>query len=304
MSRDDRGALVQCVRRADGRWPRLFLLIATMLGGACARPRAAVPMDAGAYQVGAVVRFTIDVDSHELYALRAPRRHAWSEALVVRGTPGYYQGATARLERAAATAPSAPAVSSTPSSDERPLVVVIFAEGGTHTSAYAVVVPVDSGVAGGRFDVGDAGAAVAPPRACIGDAWTAAFFLDGFGAPPTGPVILRIPTTDSAVHLRVDPAVHRVRAEPALQLRVGDPGVNARLAAARHVTLRVPGTYAVMPLVLRRGGRRWEAAVSLDRGTHVSAFFSGPGMHEERPSAPEEWRVVLLEGVGGCGVGG
>ncbi len=301
MSRDERRSLVRWRPRGQGRWPRVFLLVATVLVGACAPPHAADPKDAGVYQVGAVVRFTIDVDHHEQYPLRAPRRHAWSEALVVRGTPGYHRGATARPQRAATTGTSGRVGTSTALSEARPLVVLVSVGGGPRPSATAAVVPVDTGGVGNPSDTGGADAAVAPARACVGDAWTAAFFLDGVGAPPAGPVIVRIPTADSAVRLRVDPAVHRVRAEPALQLRIGDPGVDARLAATRFVTLRVPGTFTVMPLILRRGGRRWDAVVSLDRGTHVSATFAVPGMHEAPSPAPEEWRVFLLEAPPECG---
>lgn len=139
-----------------------------------------------------------------------------------------------------------------PSEAERPIVMV------AHASPTG-----DSGfvrVSLNRVNVvSRAGGVLVRPAAftpCLGKSWLAAFFIDGLGPRPAGPVTLRLRVGDSVSHMLIDPRRHTVRAEPALTLLRGMSGLRIPDWPTAHVQPAAK-LRPVLPLIAWRTDHEW-----------------------------------------------
>lgn len=248
-----------------------------LLVGGCGRvARERAPAELPNYRVDAVVAFGQGIDDEILYALREPRRFAWSFAPAM---------------RVPATDKSGGSAVGSADSAQRPLLVVV--QGYVGERPYANVSLIEVGRASPDSPVAED--LVAHP--CVGESWLAAFFVEGLGPRPVGPVVFRYTAAGSTYRLRIDPNRHTLRATPALQLRREDVDVDSSLPERLVVSIRPSNTFKpVMPLVAWRDERQWRAAGGTGRDGHHGVTMSG---YRDR-SPIQEWRFYMLEAPPRC----
>lgn len=282
---------------ATRRLHALVLLTSALIVAGCrARPSAPLETATPSYRADAIVSFHHAVDSETFYALPSPRRFAWSTAAVMQLPMGHTESAgTVRLD------------SGTPSprpGDGPVLLVMLQAYSSPSPYGSAHIVPI-----GPRATVTDRGAD--PPtgdRPCAGGEWIAAFFIEGFGARPQGPVVLVSTINGVTRRLRVDPAQHTLSLVPALHLSADDA---VGLRESRSVSVRSSSTFPMMALLAWREapaerpgrrtvadaelGPRWNGALGFARGGGLGVLLD-PSL---RPPT-DEWLLYLLDAPPTC----
>jgi len=225
-------------------------------------------------RVDAIVAFGQGIANEIHYALRQPRRFSWSFAPVIR-VP------TASASGMSVTGAAGPA-----------LLVVLKSETRERPAVTASLFQIERALP----DRSTAPAESVAMRPCIGEGWITAFFVEGLGPSPSGPVVLEYSAGGVKYRLRIDPKLHTVRATPALRLARGDVDVDSTLPERRVVSIEVSNTFKpVLPVLIWRDPRRWHAAGGTARGGDYGIIMNG-----DRDQRPEEWRLYMLEAPPPC----
>lgn len=256
--------------RRTARATALFILT----GCSVARPSAIEPSVAST-RVAAVVMFGDGTDEQQLYAIQSATRGDWSFAPAM-ALPVKLNGM--QVARGAVA-------------DHRRSLIVILT--GSVERPYVTV----STLYVSRGAVPSGEQAAPPDRKCVGSTWISAFFIEGLGEPPNGPVELLHTIGDSTFRLIVDPVRHTLRMSPALRLTRAEIETDS-IRPERLVVSFWPSEQLqpVMPLMIRRDSVRWVGSGGVGMEGRISMSF---GSYRER--APiEEWRVYPLDAPPVC----
>jgi hypothetical protein len=138
--------------------------------------------------------------------------------------------------------------------------------------------------------------AAAPEESCKSGSWIAAFFVEGIGPRPTGPVTLYYVTNGRGHRLEIDPDKHTVRADVALRLEPADFGGATWVSP---ISYRAAGsTPPSLPVLGRRDLTGWR----IDGGGTSMRHFGWSEYRGMQGPVPviTEWRLYLLSLPDGC----
>lgn len=132
---------------------------------------------------------------------------------------------------------------------------------------------------------------------CRRGAWLAAFFVEGIGPKPNGPVLINFANNGKNPRtLIVDPARHTIRADATLALNEAQlrtlPHSDGALTVSLDVDTRRSEVGSTIPLLLRRVNGRWSGDARL--GGRFPIFYG------RQVGLKEDWRLLVFDGIPAC----
>jgi hypothetical protein len=254
---------------------RLAGLLAWCLISGCRAPANTIQAPAAAgSQVDVVVTFG-QGPTERLFALRAPPRISIANAAFAKIPPS-----------------GAIRISAYSAADQAGPVLLWIAQtrridAVAHISLTTLLVPGRRGAA--RF-AADTTAAATVEQACASEGWIAAFFVDGIGERPTGPVMLNHESGETTLRIEIRPDQHTVPGDLALRVL---PRHIGGLTFVDPIGYQEAGASPpALPALARHDYRGWRAEGG-------SAWIRRHGWTESRsmhgPVYPtDEWRLYLL----------